>query len=585
MKDIYPNYLSLKELDMNQKKSLSILASLIGISLQDLELQSANLMGSLGMDSLTATRVRAALIPQPSYQILYGLTVSEVATMLCDISVNQNILEKSETEKCSIPFRLTPMQESYLMGANQGCPCQVYSEFDIENLNIDVFQQAVQFIVNRHPMLHATIVNDLQQAVHSPQGRQGVYFEPLEVDNLDQRRQECMGIFQTNPDLHWDIQFTKLSKNKVRLHLLLNMLFIDATSAMILCHEVASVYRAFLKGNHYSPPANYQLEFWDYCNQLESKQISPSSLNYWEERFSWMPGPPQLPRLKQSGDQIANFQRLAFCLEENEWHALKTYALQLQITPNALLLAIFSEVLRFYSEEPYFSITVTMSERPLNIENNFSGVIGEFTNILLCPIVEQNMPIGAAAQKIHKDLCKSLEHIDFSGLEVVRRLRKYKSDPQLSFPIVFTSFIGVIRPDIELANCKTVLQFQQTQTPQITLDHQVYEWKGNLYVNWDYDSNIYEKALMIDMLHCFHHLLKQVAKDNSCLPSLPPEVIAKRLSINQTNQVWDPAETFLLHDLVFNNANKIPNSIAIIDQDLKFTYQEIIIISRAHAVK
>lgn len=99
-----------------------------------------------------------------------------------------------------------------------------------------------------------------------------------------------------------------------------------------------------------------------------------------------IPGPPQIPRIKYEVSQNANFDRCAATLNGDDWERIKGIAGHLQITPNSILLSAFAEVLRLYSENPEFTITVTMSERPVAINNDYSGVVGEFTNVLLCPV-------------------------------------------------------------------------------------------------------------------------------------------------------------------------------------------------------
>nr|MCH9716978.1 amino acid adenylation domain-containing protein [Gammaproteobacteria bacterium] len=568
--------------------AMKFLASLLDLPLSAIECQADSLLGNLGVDSLTMTRVRGALTPMPSYQSLYGLSITEVAEKLStsDNHDRSNHLEKTQHHDEHDTFDLTPMQESYVIGASQECPCQVYTEFDVESLNIEFFQQAVRLVVKRHPMLHAAIVKGTQQMIFSEINRQKpVHFEVIQAADLDIRRQECLSLFKTQPDLYWDIQLTRLNTNTVRIHLLLDMLFIDATSAWSLAREVTEHYRSLLLQGIPVTMSNSRLEFRDYCNQLGIRQASDASIKYWKERCEWIPGPPLIPRLKQTGMQEVSFKRASFSLKPGQWHALKNRARDFQVTPNALLLSLFSESLRLYAESPNFSIAVTMSERPVSCNNDYSDVVGEFTNILLCSATaRQGSNISDRAIAIHHELTEGLEHSDVSGLEVVRMLRKYQSDPHLIFPVVFTSFLGIVRSDLELAGCNTKLNFQQTQTPQITLDHQVYELNGELQVNWDYDSNIYTKDLISDMLRCFQHLLEDVAINNFHAAMLPPEVMLLRTSMNQTSYAFDLTQPSLLHELVLQAAQKNPDAIAVIDQEITLTYSEIIAIAKGIAI-
>lgn len=54
------------------QSKIELLASYIGHSPKELERLSHKLFGTLGLDSLTLTRVRGFLEPKPTYQILSG---------------------------------------------------------------------------------------------------------------------------------------------------------------------------------------------------------------------------------------------------------------------------------------------------------------------------------------------------------------------------------------------------------------------------------------------------------------------------------------------------------------------------------
>ena len=180
---------------------------------------------------------------------MYGLSIAQVAERLSEAKKESHLSHQRESqgENAKQVFILTPMQESYLFGANQGCPCQVYTELDVNGLDIEVFEQAVNFVIDRHPMLHAYIVNGTMQRI-SPKGerRDSIHFHVNEVSDFTLRRKECMDAFQSKPDLNWDIQLTQIDAKTVRIHLLLDMLFIDATSAVQVIREVAKCYRSLL---------------------------------------------------------------------------------------------------------------------------------------------------------------------------------------------------------------------------------------------------------------------------------------------------------------------------------------------------
>lgn len=82
-----------------------------------------------------------------------------------------------------------------------------------------------------------------------------------------------------------------------RIHIMLDMLFIDATSAMILCQRVIERYNASIDGIEFTAQELPPLRFFDYCRAGINGDVSQASLSYWEEKVKTIPGPPQILEL------------------------------------------------------------------------------------------------------------------------------------------------------------------------------------------------------------------------------------------------------------------------------------------------
>ncbi|REF43107.1 amino acid adenylation domain-containing protein [Serratia ficaria] len=579
----------MKTMEKVKKNSpIDMLAQVLETPLTELSKSTSTLFGVLGVDSLTATRVRGMLKPAPSYQELYGLTVGQIiermGASLCEADNDAADRKHNGSDEMA---PLTPMQGSYILGAEQGCSCQVYSEFDVEGLDVDAFKRAVTSVIDDEPMLHAVIVNGNQQKlVDRYEKRHEFSFSVDNVTDLDFRRSECINAVKYTDEVFWGIQLTRISTKVTRIHIILDMLFIDATSAMILCQRVIERYNASIDGIEYIAQELPSLRFFDYCLAERDGDVSSNSLAYWEEKIKGIPGPPQIPRVKYDVSHSEKFERCSATLNTDDWGKIKSISSELQITPNSILLSAFAEVLRLYSENAEFTITVTMSERPVAVNNDYSGVVGEFTNVLLCPVTSMGSK-GVIDQAIsfHHTLSAGLEHSGINGLDIIRMLRKHHNDPHLTFPVVFTSFIGIIKPGLELTGCKTKLNYQQTQTPQISLDHQVYETGNGLQINWDYDGRVHQGKQIAEMLRCFHCVLENVALNQPQSMLLPPELMQIREEMNDTGCEFDELEKGLLHQPVINAAKVFPDKIAVIDQSVSLTYRSLISVANAIAVK
>lgn len=187
---------------------IDVLAQVLDIPLSELVKMASTLFGMLGIDSLTATRVRGMLKPAPSYQELYGLTVGQVIERLgasfyaTDDDAAGQRRERDDSDSIA---PLTPMQESYILGAERDCSCQVYSEFDVESLDVDAFKRAVTSVIDDEPMLHAVIVNGNQQKLIDRYAKRHEFSFPIDnVTDLDLRRSECISAVKHTDEVFWD---------------------------------------------------------------------------------------------------------------------------------------------------------------------------------------------------------------------------------------------------------------------------------------------------------------------------------------------------------------------------------------------
>ena len=82
------------------------------------------------------------------------------------------------------PFELTPVQHAYLVGRAPhqtlgGVGCHLYQEFDGQGLDADALEQAIGVLVERHPMLTVTFLDDGRQ-----QRRPGTRWRGLTLHDL-----------------------------------------------------------------------------------------------------------------------------------------------------------------------------------------------------------------------------------------------------------------------------------------------------------------------------------------------------------------------------------------------------------------
>ncbi|WIG71103.1 amino acid adenylation domain-containing protein (plasmid) [Photobacterium damselae] len=530
---------------------------------------------SLGINSIDMGKLRSLMKTKPSFQKLYGMKLSEVLEDL-NLEALRDLKAESSVGTADIDSAsLTPMQESYLFGAQQGVPCIVYSEFELENVNLSNLFDAIDTVIAQEPMLHAYIHDETRQSILTREHWRAINRSVEKVDDYQEYRENLLDELKRAENRYWELCITNNGSANV-LHVAIDMLFMDAASVMLLAGAISDNYNSLLAGETLPASTPLSPSFFDYADNFSAKNAANRAENLGKEALPVYPGPPQLPRRKHESGDSPSFSRVHGVVAEEVWRKLKEKARSIGVTNNALLLSAFSDVVSLYCENQDFTITVTSSDRTLSENIKYQHAVGDFTNVILCPIREsQAASIEEKAKAIHNELSHGIEQSNVNGLDLVRLLRQIHNDPHLNFPIVFTSFLGIFNKDIQFENSGFKLVHQQSQTPQLTLDHQVYEVSGRLVINWDFDENVYSKPQMQGMLNSFLGVLNELAAKNGVSARLSDEEHLLREDTNNTFKEFEGEANKLLHEIVLRQAEKSPEAVAVVDQDKQFTYFEI----------
>ncbi len=396
-----------------------------------------------------------------------------------------------------LPFPLSEIQESFLMGRKPGARdqtgCHVYFEIDLPELDVFRLNTAWNRLVRRHEMLRAVIL---------PEGSQQILEEtaPYRFQTLDLRRSgeaeraaAMEGLrrrmsHQVYDPARWplfEIRVSLLPDRRI-IHFSIDELIVDALSIDILFQEWKQLYD--------DPGASLpdlELSFRDYvlaARAFAASERARKDMDYWLAKLRQMPAGPRLAGfdtgIADSGAASRQCVRLEGKLGAAGWSALKRKAESLDASPTALVLALFIEVLRSRSREKAFSLILTFfNRRPVHPQ--VGQILGPFisTSIFVAEDPSEQ-PLEANVRKTQQRLWEDLDHNNVSGIRVLRELRRRRTGPDSpALPVVFTSMLGA-RPGNQETLLKR-LSYSVTQTPQVSLDHQLYELEGGLVFSWD----------------------------------------------------------------------------------------------------
>jgi polyketide synthase PksN len=422
------------------------------------------------------------------------------------------------------PFPLTDMQEAFLLGRQatndgQGVGAHIYAEIDVAGvLDIARLNRAWNRLVARHDMLRAVMVDGMQHVLESvPEYR--CKTTDLRVMDVGERQfkaallRETMEhrVFAGNEWPLFDIRVAILDEGRYRIHFSIDELIVDGLSVDTLMRQWDRLYAD--PGQNLEPLA---LTFRDYVLAMKAYEGSTRyqrDMTYWLSRLTHLPGGPSLPRATtmQEGEAALKRTRLTYRLPADGWRALQAKASTLGVSPTALTLGVFAEVLRAWSETPSFALVLTYFNRP-PLHPQVRELVGPAISSLLFVVDEsKGEDFDATVRAHHGQLWNALEHSSVSGIQVLRQLRRKggRAVPA-TLPVVFTSMLGsdvVSEPLTHLGE----LGYVVNQTPQVYLDHQLRDSEAGLDCSWDVAEGYFASGVAQAMFDAYTQALAALA--------------------------------------------------------------------------
>ncbi len=490
------------------------------------------------------------------------------------------------------PFALTEVQEAYWMGRSAAfelgrTATHVYLELEYSGLDVPGVQRAWQRLVERHEMLRMVVHRDGRQQILRSED-----LPPYEIQLLDLRQTAAADAeqaleelrlrmaHQVHPADKWplfEIRATHVPEGRTRLHLSFDLLVADAWSLRLVAVELARLYE---HPETALPPI--AASFRDYVVHtpvVEQTQLYRRAQAYWEERLPTLPPAPNLPLAKSPTEvKEPRFKRRSSTLPAPKWEAIKERAAALGLTSSGLLLAAWSEVLARWTQEPRFCLNLPLFNR-LPVHPEINDVVGDFTTVTLLEVDAASAPtFEERAKRLQGRLFNDLDHRAYSGVKVLRKLAQRRGGPPRALmPVVFTSTLGLPqRRQSALLDQERVL-FGISQTPQVWLDHQVFEAGGALVFNWDAIDELFPAGMLDDMLASYCALLERLAAgaqawQQPVVVELPQAQQRRRTEANAT--AWDVPRG-LLQAPFEAHARARPQAIAVEAVDRAVSYGEL----------
>ncbi|MEA5503584.1 amino acid adenylation domain-containing protein [Halotia wernerae UHCC 0503] len=491
------------------------------------------------------------------------------------------------------PFPLTDIQQAYFIGRNgafeiSNVACQGYTEFESQNLDLERYNLAWQQLIERHDMLRAIVHPDGQQQILPQVPPYEISVVDLRGQSLEQVTTQLQAIrqrmsHQVLPTHQWplfEICASLLDEGRIRIHINFDALIGDQWSLQIIFRELSRFYQ---NPDTLLPPL--EISFRDYVlaeASLQNLEVYQRSVEYWLNRIPTLPPAPELPLAKNPASLTRpQFQRRCATLDRQTWAAIKNRATKAGLTASGVLLGVFAGVLQLWSRNPQFTLNLTLFNR-LPLHPQVNELVGDFTSLTLLAVESSgDESFEVRARQLQEQLWQNLEHRHFSGVRVLRKLAQSQGgNTRTIMPVVFTSTLTL--ESVSENNTTSFDQFGEivyslTQTPQVWIDHQIFEQQGCLVFNWDVVEELFPPGLVDDMFNAYCDYLQRLAyTETAWLENtwqlIPPTQLAQRQAVNATSA---PIPEELLHTRFAQQAKVRSHQQALVTSDRTLTYAEL----------
>lgn len=478
------------------------------------------------------------------------------------------------------PFPLTDIQQAYWVGRNSGFELggvgiHGYFELDCIDVDLERLNEAWNSTVARHDMMRAVILPDGRQVIQHDVPKYKFEVNDLrgkpkhvvaaELDALRQRMSHNL----FDPE-HWplfEIRASILDDHLTRLHFSEDALHADMLSTTIILDD----WMRFYENPDVVLPA-LDVSYRDYVltlDQVKKTDAYQESLDYWRKRIESLPDGPELPRARAAGVPT-RFKRRSVTIDATTWTRLKTRAAAAGITASSLLMAVYAEVLGVWSSTTRFCLNVTIYNR-LPLHPHVEQIVGDFTSMIFL-VVDRTTPAPFVerARQLQKQLWNDLAFRHVSGVEVLRELARYRGEGSTAMmPVVFTGTLGT--SGYRSLGRLGEMVYGVTQTPQVTLDQQVFEEDGALVLSWDAVEEVFPVGILDEMFAASSSFLMRLVTDDGSWESTLPICVELPVATGQAGHF----PNITLSALFSEQAAKRPQQPAVIAHGRTLSYSNL----------
>jgi len=448
-------------------------------------------------------------------------------------------------------------------------------------LNVEALQQSLNAIVAHHEALRTNFIasdNGIPvQVIGLPRSVELMVIDLTQEEVQNILNQQAQRPFNLATDLMLRATLLQINQHKHILLLVMHHIASDGWSMGILWRQLATIYEAFLK-NKPNPLSKLPIQYADFAvwqRQWLSDEVLSSKLEYWKTQLVGSNHVLELPTDQQRPPiQTYRGATQSLMLPQRLTASLIALSQQESVTLFMTLLAVFGTLLHRYTGQEDVSIGSPFAGRD-RLETE--GLIGFFINTVVLRLNFSGHPsFRSLLSRVQNVVLGAYTHQDMPFEKLVEELQPERDTSRNPlFQVWFNMLnLGDIQLELPGLSCEPISMPEPASMFDLSL--YVIEQKQEIQLKLVYNVDLFAPERMAQMLEQFNHLLIQILEN----PDVSIADVSLVTPLTQSllpnpQQPLCPQWQGTVHTFFSEQAQRIPQQLAVVDAQVSLTYAEL----------
>ncbi|UHO38302.1 amino acid adenylation domain-containing protein [Chryseobacterium capnotolerans] len=550
----------------------------------------------LGGNSIMAVKLISKIRQDLDLQVNVGMvfnhkTVASLANALSlanhdekQIGIAPVEINSPEEQRLSFAQERLWFIESY-EGGSSAYNIPVVTRLD-DSIQLSLFEKSLRTVVMRHDILRSMIHTTENGIVYQMVTDLIPEIKVSEVGNeteLENSINKCVNkIFRLDEELPVEINIFTL-KGQAYLSIVIHHIAFDGWSTDVFLKEVASIYYALIEGKE-AELSPVKVQYKDFAlwqrNYLSGERLD-HQIGYWKNKlddFQNLELPSDFKRPAQISYEGEN---LYFHLNAEQGQKLRALSQKLGVSLYSLMLGGYYLMLSAYSGQDDIVVGSPIANRH---HAGLEDIIGFFVNTLaLREKIDPAQTISDFILQVSQSVNEAQSHQDLPFEKLVDELGV---EQDTSRHPVFQIMFGLQSVDEEVKASEEKILFHpfagevDYKAAKFDLTTMIDDDGENMRIMFNYAKALFKEETITRMADSYQLLLDQMMEVN---PDHTPIRNLSLISEKETQQIiadWNktyedyPSE-MTIHKLFEDQAEKNPDTIALVYNDVKLSYCEL----------